>query len=179
MYGLPCIGTLRSHCKVIKWAGAPGWVSPLSVLTSAQLMILWFVGSSPESGSVPLNTWSEPGACFGLCVSSLPLPRSSSVSICLTKINQCNKQVIKWPNFKTVVSWGIGRPRERDGQMASGWITISNTVTMKKSEMLYKLLKCDAAQRDQKLLENGTDRPASMMRGCHRPLCENTICEGW
>ena len=49
--------------------------------TSAQVMISRFVGSSPVSGSV-LTT--QPGACFGFCVSlSLPLPHSCSVSLCL------------------------------------------------------------------------------------------------
>ena len=49
--------------------------------TSAQVMISWFVGSSPASGSV-LNTCSEPGACLGFCVPSfsLPLPCSRAVS---------------------------------------------------------------------------------------------------
>ena len=36
--------------------------------TSAQVMISQFVGSSPASGSV-LMACSEPGACFGFCVS--------------------------------------------------------------------------------------------------------------
>ena len=39
--------------------GLPGWLSQLSVwlLTSAQVMILWFMGSSSTSGSV-LAGWS-------------------------------------------------------------------------------------------------------------------------
>ena len=37
--------------------------------TLAQVMILWFVSSSPTSGSVLTAQSSEPDACFGFCVS--------------------------------------------------------------------------------------------------------------
>ena len=52
--------SLRIHC----WGT---WVAQ-SVECRAQVMISQFVGSSPASGSV-LTACSEPGACFGFCVS--------------------------------------------------------------------------------------------------------------
>ena len=54
----------------------------------AQVMISWAVSSSPTSGSVQ-SAWSlEPLRilCFLL---SLPFPHSTSVSLCLSKINKC------------------------------------------------------------------------------------------
>ena len=60
---------------------------PVERLTSAQVMIVQFVSSSPASGSVLTNS-SEPEACFRLCVSlSLPLPSSCSVSVSQKGIN--------------------------------------------------------------------------------------------
>ena len=49
--------------------------------TSAQVMVLQFVGSSPSLGSV-LTSCSEPGACFGFCV-SLSLSPSSAHALSL------------------------------------------------------------------------------------------------
>ena len=56
------------------------WVAQsVGRLTSAQVMISRFVSSSPASGSADS---SEPGACFGFCVSlSLPLSHSCSLSV--------------------------------------------------------------------------------------------------
>ena len=63
--------------KILGVRGA--WVAQsVKRLTSAQVMILRFMGLSSDS--------SEPEACFRFCVSlSLTLPRSHSVS--LSKIN--------------------------------------------------------------------------------------------
>ena len=54
--------------------------------TSAQGMILWFVGSSPASSSV-LTDSSEPGACLGFC---LPLSAPHLLTLCLflSKVNK-------------------------------------------------------------------------------------------
>ena len=52
----------------------------------AQVMISLFVDWSPKSCSV-LTACSEPGACFRLCLLSLPLPRSCSVSVSQKDIN--------------------------------------------------------------------------------------------
>ena len=41
-------------------AGAPGWLSGLNHLTSAQVMISWFMSSSPSSGSVLTAESLEP-----------------------------------------------------------------------------------------------------------------------
>ena len=57
-------------------------------LTSAQVMISWFMGSS-----------SEPGACFRCLVSlslSLPLPGSLSISLSLSKIHEHKKRTPLW-----------------------------------------------------------------------------------
>ena len=64
--------------------GAPGWFSRLIVwlLVSAQVMISWFVSSSPESGSV-LRVWS----LLGVLSLSLSLCPNSACSVSL-KINK-------------------------------------------------------------------------------------------
>ena len=50
--------------------------------TSAHVMILQFVSSSPASGSV---LTAQAGACFGFCLPlSLPLPSLCSVSLSLS-----------------------------------------------------------------------------------------------
>ena len=62
-------------------------------LTSAQVMISRFVGSSPVLDSVPTAWNTEPGTCFGFCISlsfSGP-PCSQSVSL-KTKINTKKKK---------------------------------------------------------------------------------------
>ena len=61
---------------VLKRLTRGAWVAQsVELPTSAQVMISWFVSSSPTMGSVLT-------ACFGFCVLpfSLPLPRSHSVS---------------------------------------------------------------------------------------------------
>ena len=58
-------------------------------LTWVQVMISPFVSSSPVLGSV-LGAWS---LLRILCLPlSLPLPLSSSISLCLSKVNKCFKQ---------------------------------------------------------------------------------------
>ena len=57
-------------------------------LTSAQVMISGFVGSSPASGSVLTAQSLEPASdsvCVSLC---LPLPRLHSVSLSLSNISK-------------------------------------------------------------------------------------------
>ena len=79
----------------IKRLGAPGWLSWLSIelWISAQVMISWFVGSSPASGC-SLTVWSLVGILSLLL--SLPLPPCLSLSLSLyLKIN--NKT-----NFKKI-----------------------------------------------------------------------------
>ena len=57
--------------------------------TSAQVMVSRSVGFRPRIGLCADS--SEPGACFGFCVSfSLPLPCSCSVSV--SKINKLKKK---------------------------------------------------------------------------------------
>ena len=81
-----------------KGKGTPGCLSRLSVWLSisAQVMISWFVGSSPMSCSV-LTAHTEPGACFRICVSlSLcPSPAALSLSLSLSKINKHYKKSFK------------------------------------------------------------------------------------
>ena len=66
------------------------WVTQsVEHLTSAQVMISWFMRLSSMLGSV---LTAEPGACLGFCVSlSLPLPHSYSVSI----FQKMNKHFLK------------------------------------------------------------------------------------
>ena len=66
------------------------WVAQsVKCLTSAQVMISWFVRSSHASGSV-LMAWSLGPASDSVFPSlSLPLPCSRSVSLCLSIINKC------------------------------------------------------------------------------------------
>ena len=59
--------------------------------TSAQVMILWFVGSSPISGSILTAQSLEPAedsVCFSL---SLPLP-VHALSFSVSKINKALKK---------------------------------------------------------------------------------------
>ena len=62
--------------KVTHWGGGGGtwWFSQLSIslLISAQVIISWFVGSSPTLGSA-LTAWNLLGILSGL---SLPFPYS-------------------------------------------------------------------------------------------------------
>ena len=58
-------------------------VQSVKCLTLAQVMISWFEGLSPVSGSVLTACSLQPAACLRFCVSlSLPLPHSQSA--CLT-----------------------------------------------------------------------------------------------
>ena len=78
-----------SERSLKKQLGAPGWLSWLSVQLwiSAQVMISRFMSSSPASGSV-LNACSEPGSCFGCCV-SLSLCPSPACTLSLSlKVNE-------------------------------------------------------------------------------------------
>ena len=62
------------------------WVAQLvELLTSAQVMVSHFMSSSPVLGSVLTNS-SEPGTCFGFCLSLSPSPTHV---LCLSKINKC------------------------------------------------------------------------------------------
>ena len=56
-------------------------------LTSAQVLILRFVGSSPALGS-GRTAWSLESASDSVSPSLLPLPRSCSVSLSLSNINK-------------------------------------------------------------------------------------------
>ena len=71
--------------------GRGAWVAPSAEhLTSAQVMISWFMDSSPEVGFA-LTTWGLPQIlCLPL---SLPLPCSLSISLSLSfsKINKHEK----------------------------------------------------------------------------------------
>ena len=61
----------------------PWGIQLVKRLTSAQVMISRFVGSSPALGSVDS---SEPGACFGFCVSpSLSAPPLLALSLSVSK----------------------------------------------------------------------------------------------
>ena len=68
--------------------GAPGW-SVGWASDKAQVMILWFVGSSPASGSVLTAQSSEPASDSGSPSLAAPLPvipsLSLSLSLCLSK----------------------------------------------------------------------------------------------
>ena len=83
--------TGRGNIKSVP--GAPGWLSRLSVQLHSghDLTVPEF-----EPRIRLCADSSEPGACFGFCVSlSLwPSPRSCSVSLCL-KNNKCKKKKIK------------------------------------------------------------------------------------
>ena len=57
-------------------------------LTTAQVMISWFVGSSPARGLCPDS--SEPGPCFGFFV-SLSLCPSPAHALSLSKLNKHKK----------------------------------------------------------------------------------------
>ena len=71
---------------------APGrgiWVAQsVKCPTSAQVMVSQFVGSGPVSGSVLTAQSLKPASDFVSPSLSLPLPHSSSVSPCLSKINK-------------------------------------------------------------------------------------------
>ena len=68
-------------------AGAPGWLSRLSVrLCLAQVMISWFVGSSSASSSVLTAQSLEPASdSVSPCLSA---PPPLSLSLSLSKINK-------------------------------------------------------------------------------------------
>ena len=64
------------------------WVAQLVERpTSAQIMVSQFVSSSPVSGSVLTNS-SEPGACFGFCISLSLSPPSPAHALSLSIINK-------------------------------------------------------------------------------------------
>ena len=72
------------------------WVAQsVERLTSAQVMISWFVGSSPASGSVLTAQSLEPASDSVSPSLSLPLPHLRSASLCLSKINKCKKKIKK------------------------------------------------------------------------------------
>ena len=80
----------RIYSQNIKLHGARGWLNQLSVqfLISAQVMISWFVSSSPALGSV-LTAWSLLGI-LSPSLSALPY------SLCLfLKINKPKKRFKK------------------------------------------------------------------------------------
>ena len=56
------VSRLKEDTDHDKGGGAPGWLSWLSIrlLVSAQVMISWFMRSSPTSGSA-LTAWNLPG----------------------------------------------------------------------------------------------------------------------
>ena len=69
MFHLQMPGLINTwHNKNIKWYRGTWVAQSVKHRTSAQVMISQFVSSSPASGSV-LTACSEPGACFGFCVS--------------------------------------------------------------------------------------------------------------
>ena len=66
------------------------WVAQLvKCLTSTQVMISQLVGSSPASGSVLTAQSLGPVSDSVSPCLSLTLPRSCSVSFCLSKISKC------------------------------------------------------------------------------------------
>ena len=69
-----------------KKTGAPGWLSQLGIrLTSAQVMISQFVGSSPTSGSVLTAQSLEP-ASDSVSPSLCPSPARALFYLSLSKI---------------------------------------------------------------------------------------------
>ena len=83
---------------------APGWLSRLSVLTSAQVMISRFVGSSPALGSVlTAQSLESASASFSPSLST-PL----QLLLCLSKINKCLKNFCKKLLFYEVPYWRGG-----------------------------------------------------------------------
>ena len=89
--------------------GAPGWLIPLSVrfLIWAQIMISWFVRSSPAWGSTP-TVWSLLGILS--LPFSLPLPSSLSLKeINLKKYFKAGKIIGGVEEIRrAVASWGLG-----------------------------------------------------------------------
>ena len=90
-WNVNCTVTMEVPQK-IKTRGVPGWLSQLSVwlLTWAQVMMSWFMGSSPQAGSALTALSLEPASdSVSLSVSlflSLPLP--FLCSFLLLKINK-------------------------------------------------------------------------------------------
>ena len=83
----PLEGCLGRCCVKTDFREAPG-----ECPTSAQVMILRFVGSSPASGS---ELSAQQGACFRFCLPlslSLPSLCSVSLSLSLSKINKHQKK---------------------------------------------------------------------------------------
>ena len=72
------------------WWGASVVVQSVEHLTSVQVMILQFVGSSPTSGSVLTAQSLE--LLWILCL-SLPLPYSRSLSLSLSLKNNVGKKI--------------------------------------------------------------------------------------
>ena len=64
----------------------PGWLSWLKRPTSAQVMISWFMSSSPASGSV-LTAWSLEPASDSVSPSLYP-SRAHTLSLSFLKINK-------------------------------------------------------------------------------------------
>ena len=60
--------------------------------TSAQVMISWFVSSSPSLGSLLAAHSLEPDSDSVSPSLSLPLPCSHSVFFCLSEMNKCKKK---------------------------------------------------------------------------------------
>ena len=81
-------GTLL--CHLLKRRSRSAWVAQsVERMTSAQIMISWFVSLSPVSGSV---LTAQPGACFRFCVSlSLFAPPSPTLCLCLS-LSKMNKR---------------------------------------------------------------------------------------
>ena len=94
--------------------GAPGWVSCLSVrcLVSAPVMILGFMGSSPESGSAP-TAWSLLGILSLSTTEPSPHP-ACSLTCALSSCLKMNKDFLKKkkPPWGGTVTTGVRSPMD-------------------------------------------------------------------